>query len=352
MAPGHLIVARSGSLFLLPFDVHRLQTTGTPIQLAEGVMQSAFGAAQFSASRTGTFAYVPGGVSQRELVWATRSGAISALTTPPQTYWSARLSPDGQRLALGVEGPTYGVWIYDLERETMTRQTFEGTSAYPIWTPDGQRLTFNSTKAGGVLNLFWKPADRTGEEERLATSPRIQIANSWSPDGRTLAYQDNGERTGRDIWMLSLDSNRRAWPFAATSYQEGGAAFSPDGHWIAYVSTEAGAPNVFVREFPGPGPKIQVSNDGGGGPVWSGDGGQLFYRRGDYMMVADVERNLVLHISKPRALFAVPALSSTLFQADYDVARDAQRFIMIRPRGTPPRVTHVEIAVHAVGAGS
>jgi eukaryotic-like serine/threonine-protein kinase len=352
VTPGHLIVARGGSLFLLPFDVQRLQTTGTPNLLADGVMQSAFGAAQFSVSRSGTFAYVPGGVNQRELVWATRSGATTALPTPPQTYWSVRLSPDARQLAIGVEGPTYGVWIYDLLRDTLTRQTFEGTSAYPIWTPDGKRLTFNSTKSGGVLNLFWKPIDGSSEEERLATSSRIQIANSWAPDGRTLAFEDHGERTGRDIWMLSLDRDRRVWPFAATPYEEGGAAFSPDGHWIAYVSTEGGAANIFLREFPGPGAKIQVSNDGGGGPVWSGDGRELFYRNGDRMMVVGVERGAPLRISKPRELFRMPALAATLRQADYDVTRDGQRFIMIRPRGAPARIQHVEIAIHAVGTGT
>jgi serine/threonine-protein kinase len=107
-----------------------------------------------------------------------------------------------------------------------------------------------------------------------------------------------------------------------------------------------------LREFPGPGAKIQVSNDGGGGPVWSGDGRELFYRRGDRMMVVGIQRDTTLRVSKPRELFAMPALSPTLFQADYDVTRDGQRFIMIRPRGAPPHISHVEIGIRAVGPGT
>jgi Tol biopolymer transport system component len=348
---GHLIVARGGVLTMIPFDPKRLQATGPPVRLADGVMQSMFGAAQFSASRDGTLVYAPGGLVARELVWMSRTGVATPLPLPPQTYWSARLSPDGRRVALGIEGASYAVWVYDLERGTMTRQTFEGTSAYPIWTPDGKRLTFNSTKSGGVLNLFWRAADGSGEDERLTTGETIEIANAWSPDGRLLAYQKGGSTTGRDIWLYA-PADKSTRPFLQTPYDEGGAAFSPDGRWLAYVSSEGGAPNVYLRPFPGPGERLQISNNGGGGAVWAANGRELFYREGGgRMMTVDVELGAAVRASRPRMVFDAPQ-RGPIFQADYDVTRDGQQFILFRPYGTPPQVTHIEIAIRATRAAA
>ena len=350
VASGHLVVARGGALMMLPFNLQQLQATGGPVRVADGVMQSEYGASQFSVSRNGSFVIVPGDQRERELVWISRNGAAKPLSVPPQTFWSIRLSPDGTRLALGIEGSSYAVWIYDLSRGTMTRQTFEGTSAYPIWTPDGKGLTFNSTRSGGVLNLFWRPADGSGEAERLATSDAIQIANSWSPDGRLLMYQDSSPSTGRDIWVWSR-ADRKSSPWLRTPYDEGGAMFSPDGRWLAYVSSEGGSANVYVRPFPGAGETLQISNDGGGGPVWSANGRELFYREPNgRMMAVDIEAVAPLRAGRPHVLFDAPR-STPIFQADYDVTRDGQQFIMFRPRGDRAPVTRIDIGVHAIRGG-
>jgi serine/threonine-protein kinase len=347
---GHLVIARGGALTAVPFDANRLQTTGAPIRLTDGVMLSPYGAPQFSVSRGGTFVYIAGGLVARELVWISRTGETTAVSAPAQTYWSARVSPEGRRLALGVEAASYGVWMYDLARGTMERQSFEGTSAYPIWTPDGSRLTFNSTKSGGVLNLFWRPADSSGEDERLATSDNIQIANSWSPDGRVLAYQEANPQTAGDIWLFHLERRTTA-PFLRSPFSEGGAAFSPNGRWIAYVSNEAGQPNVYVRPFPGPGEKVQVSDNGGGGAVWSRSGRELFYRVGDRFMAVAVTEGPRFQASGPRLLFETRlGLTRFPFQADYDVDVADQRFIIIRTRGAPAAVTRLEIVINGVAS--
>lgn len=348
-ASGHLLVARGGAVTAQPFDSQRLRTTGSPARLVTGVMQSPFGAAQFAAARNGSFVYVAGGNNDRELVWLSRSGIATPLAAPPQTYWSVRVSPEGKRLALGVEGASYGVSTYDLERETPTRLTLEGTAAYPIWTPDGARLTFNSTKDGGVLNLFWQPADGSGDQERLATSEAVQIPNGWSPDGRLLLYSQAGAETGRDVWLLSRDRPGEPSKYLGTKFDEGGATFSPDGRWIAYVSTEAGAPNVYVRSFTGPSEKIRVSQDGGGGPVWARTGRELFFRSRGQLFAVDVTTGTRLQLSKPRLLFETRLLPTPFpFQADYDVAPDGQRFVMIRPRGEQPLVRQLELVIGAV----
>jgi Tol biopolymer transport system component len=346
--PGMLIVARGGGLSAVPFDASTLRATGAPRRITESVLQSIFGATQFSVSREGTITFVPGGTETRELVWYSRDGAVTPVPAPPRTYLSVRLAPDEQRLALGVEAANYGVWIYDFARGTMTRQTFEGTSAYPIWTPDGSRITYNSTKAGGVLNLFWRRADGSGDDERLAQSDGIQIANSWSPDGTVLAFQDTSALTGRDVWLLTPGSDAPR-PFLRTPFQEGGAQFSPDGRWIAYVSNEAGNPNVYVRPFPGPGEKMQISSEGGGGPVWSRNSRELFYRAANRIMAVDLQPGAQLQAGTPHVLFTVP-VATPIYQADYDVSADGKRFIMIRHRGEQPAITKFEVAINVLGA--
>jgi serine/threonine-protein kinase len=350
-ASGHLLVARGGAVSVVPFDPKRLRTTGSPVRVVAGVMQSALGAAQFAAARNGSFVYVAGDKSDRELAWLTRSGIATPITARPQTYWSVRVSPEGKRLALGVEGASYGVWTYDLERGTMTRLTFEGTAAYPIWTPDGARVTFNSTTAGGVLNLFWRPADGSGDQERLAASERIQIPNAWSPDGRLLLYQQGTPQTGRDLWLLSLERRNAPSSFLDSKFEEGGAAISPDGRWVAYVSTEAGLPNVYVTTFPRPSERIRVSAEGGGGPVWARSGRELFFRLRGQVFAVQVTPGARLSVGKPQLLFETQLLQSPIFQADYDVAPDGQKFVMIRPRGEQPVVKQVELATGLIPTG-
>ncbi len=167
-------------------------------------------------------------------------------------------------------------------RETFTRLTFEGANFIAIWTPDGKRLTFGSTRAGGSVNLYWKPADGSGTAERLTTSENVQVLNSWSPDGQMLAFQASG-----GIWVFPLEGERKPRPFLQTPFYDGGARFSPDGRWLAYVSDESGRFEIYVQPFPGPGGKWQISNGGGIEPVWAKNGRELFYRNGDRMM--DVE---------------------------------------------------------------
>ena len=347
---GHVVIARGGSLFALPFDSDRLEATGTAIRIADTVTQSASGAAQFSVASNGTLIYVAGGTRSRELVWVSRTGVITPVGAPPFTYWSVRISPDGRRLALGVEAASYGVWVYDLVRGTMTRPSLKGTSAYPIWTPDGSRLTFNSTQSGGVLNLFWRPVYGSGDDERLAAGDAIQIANSWSPDGQVLVYQQQGTDTGRDVWLLARDRPAEPRPILRHRFNEGGAVFSPDGRWLAYVSDESGQANVYVSSYPDLAEKIPVSANGGGGPVWSRNGRELFFRANDAMMVADILPGTPLRIGKPRELFRGPFVG-TPYQADYDVTADGQRFVMFRPSGDQSRPTSIEIVIGGLWRG-
>jgi hypothetical protein len=194
VSSGHIIYARAGRLLAVPFDLKRLEVTGPSISILEGVSMNALsGAAEFSIFGDGSLAYVSGGsgISNRTLVWVDRKGVARPLPAPPRVHTSPRISPDGQQVALGIQGTNPGLWLYDRARETLTRLTESIIVPRSVSTPDGKRLTFVSAPSG-AMNLYWMPADGSGAAERLATSENLQYPGSWSPDGQVLAFSEAG----------------------------------------------------------------------------------------------------------------------------------------------------------------
>ena len=180
---GYLIFARAGGLLAAPFDAAQLRLTGPPVPVLSGLITNArTGAAQFTLSATGSLAYVPGSADSGEtsLVWVDRKGQVAPLTAAHRTYTNPRLSPDGRRLAVTpLAAGGRHVWVLDLARNTAARLTFEGnTNSSPAWSPDGRRIVFRSNQAGAD-NLYWKPADGSGPEERLTTSGNNQTNTSF-----------------------------------------------------------------------------------------------------------------------------------------------------------------------------
>src|SRR5262249_25271693 len=168
------------------------------------------------------------------------------------------------------------VWVHDLTRNTTARLTTEARNARPIWTPDGLRVTYGSA-SGGLDNIFSKAADGTGGAERLTSGGYAHYPRAWAPDGRTLAFLEVSPDTNYDILTLSLTGDRQPRVVIRTRAVEVYPEFSPDGHWLAYGSNESGRSEVYVIPYPGPGPRQQVSNEGGTAPAWSHDGRELFY---------------------------------------------------------------------------
>jgi len=336
MFSGHLIYAQAGNLMAVPFDLERLEVTGTAVPVVQGVLQSPGinQAAQYSVSATGTLAYVPGSIAgtQAKLVWVSRNGTEQPLAAPPHDYVAPRISPDGHRVALGNGND---LWLYDLARDTLTRFTFEGTTNLcPAWTPDGKRIAFTSNK-DGQMNIYWQRADGSGGLERLTTSEHIQLPLSWSPDGQLLAVLEISPATLGDIQVLrmgdsSAGQGRKAQPFLQTPAYEGAPQFSPDGRWLAYVSSESGRFEIYVQPYPGPGGKYLISSEGGNEPVWNRNGRELFYRSGDKMMAVDVTTQPRFSVGKPKILFEGRYVPSVGTIPDYDVAADGQRFLMIK----------------------
>ena len=331
-ADGDLIFAQGGTLMAVPFNPKRLELAGSPAPVLEGVRESTFGAAQYGISASGTLVYVYGGMqgSAARLVWVDCAGKEQPLAAQPHGYLVPRLSPVGRRIAVVISETTTDVWLYDLTRDALSRATFGGTNnSAPVWSPDGKRLAFSSTRAG-VQNLFWQPADGSGTAERLTTSQFINVPISWSPDGQTIAFIEVAPETGGDIWTLGLN-DRKARPFLKTPSNKSSPRFSPDGHWIAYTSDESGRIGVYVQPYPGPGGKWQVLTEGGTEPVWNPAGRELFYRSGSRMMTVPVTLAPEFSEGKPVTMFEGSWLPSPSDVAGYDVSRDGQRFLMLKP---------------------
>jgi eukaryotic-like serine/threonine-protein kinase len=335
----HLILVRGANMAAVAFDPDQLRTIGSPVPFLEGVMQSSSGAAQVAVSSL-SLVYFHGGLETRRLVWVDRTGTVTPVDAPPRLYVHPRLSPDGRRIAVAITEPKNDIWIIDdIARAALTRLTFEGSNAYPIWTPDGKRITYVSSQQGRPPNLFWKAVDAAGAEERLDSTDNVQVSESWHPDG-SLLFVELRRSTGWDILTLTRPpaGTPRKADFQATAFLDGTPQISPTGRWLAYISNESSRQEVFVRSFPGPEFKKQVSEgpSSSSQPAWRGDERELFFRSGDGMMAADLTLGPTPRIGKPALLFRGPF--ANIQGKNYDVTRDGQRFLMVEPiEPVPPR---------------
>jgi Tol biopolymer transport system component len=346
---GHIVYAKAATVLAAPFDLERLELTGPSIPLVEGVKMGGCGEAYFSLSANGSLAYLPGGEFLSEhntLVWVDRQGNEELITAKPKMV-GPRLSPDGKRLALWRYGDNQHVWLYEFARDTMTQLTVEQRSAWPHWTPDGQRLTFNSGVPGAIpgeprdYDLFWRPADGSRRAEELLRKELTQVASSWSPDGTQLVFHSGDRVPGFDIWVLPIEGDREPWPFLATPASEYQGVLSPDGQWLAYVSDETGRAEVYLTSFPRSTRRWTISAEGGTDPVWARGGLELFYLQGQRMMAVEFLAEPEVAPLKPKPLFVGSYVDVTSYGRSYDVAPDG-RFIMIKSvEESPP--THVNI---------
>jgi len=338
---GHLVYVRAGTLMTIPFDLSRLEATGDPVPLAEGVLLTTEGAAQFDVSSDGTLVHVPGGLqgSGRQLTWVDRAGREEPLGAPPRAYLNPRISPDGQQIAVVVQGTNDDVWTYNIPHETFTRLTFESRSISPVWTADGKRVIYRSAR-DGVLNLFAKAADGSGGEERLTATEGNQTPSAISPDGAALAFTDIGTR---DLWVLPLVGERTPRRFTQTPFIEGSGAFSPDNHWLAYHSDESGRNEVYVQPFPAGGMKVQISREGGTEPRWVGSG-ELFWRNGTRIMAVRVSTEPTLTVGQPQVIFEGRQYATN--QGAFDVTPDGKRLLMIKEAEQAASVTQIDVVLN------
>jgi serine/threonine-protein kinase len=283
---GHLIYMRRNTLFAAPFDLQRLALTGTPVPLLEDVRSAATVGGYFGFSQSGSFAYLSGTQSGASIFWLDGLGKLLPLHPAPGSYVTPTFSPDGKRLAfsmLGRQGSD--IWVQDLDRDSASRLTFlSGLNSSAVWSPDGRFIVFRSSNPA-VPGLYWTRADGSGEPQRLTDGKHSETPFSFSPDGKRLAITQQGDGTGSDIWTVPIEGDRdhprlgKPDVFLQTPSEETYPEFSPDGHWLAYYSNESGDSEVYVRPFPGPGGKWQISTGGGYSPRWSSNARELFFQR-------------------------------------------------------------------------
>jgi Tol biopolymer transport system component len=345
---GHVVYMHGGTLFAVPFDLKRLEVTGQPTPTLETVVASpGVGGAQFSFSDTGNLLYVAGrgGGQNVSIYWMDREGKFTPLREAPGDYYNPAFSPDGKRLALEIfDGKRRDIWVYEWERDTPTRLTFAGDeNANPVWTPDGQRIVYSSREKGGTHNLWWIRADGGGNAQRLAESKSAQSAGSWRPDGKILAFSQDNPSMNFDILTLPIEGDEKSgWkpgepkPFLNTPSAELEPAFSPDGRWLAYMSSDSGSYEVYVRPFPGPGGKWQISTGGGVLPKWSRNGKELFYRTVDskIMVVTYSASGDSFHYDKPQLWSPGQFTELGLFTYNFDLHPDGKRFAVLKAPGT------------------
>ena len=283
---------------------------------------------------------------QSELVWVDRLGNVEPLGFSARGYVFPRLSPDGKRMMFFNTGTNRRIWMYDFERHTVTPLTPpEERGAFAIWMDD-QSIVFSSPIRGAGLNLSTRRVSDTGPSDRLAAGSRMR-PGSWSPAHKTLAVQsDSGSGLSISaVVMTPPDYQQRVLVQAA-----GDPAFSPDGRWIAYSSTDSGRQDVYVQPYPGPGERVPVSPAGGRAPVWRRDGAELFYttpdgytrpdRQGNTMTMMAVSVSATadrLLIGPPREMFTGRFLPAGFLQ-NYDVTADGQRFLMVRALDPTPEL--------------
>ncbi len=377
---GYLVYAAAGTLRAVRFDPERLEVLGDPVTVVEQVMIKPSGAANYAVSRQGTLFYVPGGVSvqmsPRSLVWVDRKGHEEPIKAPLRAYGTPRISPDGTRLLIGIsDQESNDNWMWDFERETLTRLTFApGSDSLALWTPDGRRFIFSSNRAG-LSNLYGQAVDGTGVADRLTTSANQQFSSSISPDGtlvvgnERLSMAASTQMAPGPAWRVRLypmvgaasrpgpgpspsASPARVEPPAQTLFDGGWAEFSPNGRYLAYQSAagEPGRSEVYVRPFPQvDSGRWQISTTGGTRPAWARSGRELFYLDASNTLTAVPVQTSGSTFSAGKPAKVFDAKYSTPFPPrSYDVSADGKRFLMLKdsavgdPNATPASMVVVE----------
>ncbi|MHC5028938.1 MAG: protein kinase domain-containing protein, partial [Planctomycetota bacterium] len=311
--PGLLVYARENTLFAARFDPQRLEVVGPAVPVLEGVHGTAnFGSKQMDFSSSGTLIYLPSGSDQANqlLTWIDREGEEQPASLHERNYGRFDISPAGTHVAVGITSPSddqEDIWILELERDTLTRLTFhEGNDSTPIWSPDGEWVTFASDRDGSVSNLYRKRADGTGAVERLTTSETLQWPNSWSPDGRALAFGERGTGSAGNLMLYRPGADPEIEPFLVTSFWEWAPQFSADGRFLVYSSAESGSAEVYVRPSDGTGAQVKISTSGGRDAQWAGTE-ELLYRSNDEILSASLSAGGdVLKPALPQPLLDLP----------------------------------------------
>ena len=330
---GTLLFLRDGNLMAQSFDESRLELTGSPVQIADGV----------DAYRDGVVMSVSPNVlayrstANLQLTWLDRQGRLAGRVGEPGRYMTLALSRDGQRAVVSRADPQVvsrtDLWLFDFPRNIVSRFLPMGDD--PVWSPDGREVIYDTDEG------LYRHRAEGNQTETLLTTPIAgrRAPTSWSPDGRFVLHSLNNPKTSSDIWTLTLGTTPPTLaPYLNSVASESQGQFSPAATQpllVAYTSNESGRDEVFVRTFPDAGNRQMVSRNGGHSPRWRGDGRELFFIAPDGMLMSVTLTDA--GPSAPIALFAVPAgfasrdATAARAPAPWSVTPDGQRFLFAAP---------------------
>ena len=324
---GHLLVSGPHGVMAAAFDPNRQSEAQAQTFVVEDVFYAPlYWTSWFAVSDTGTLAYVPGDPTYSTLAWVDRLGAVTPVAGEPWSVADPALSPDGTRVVLGEDS---NLWLVDLRRGSRVRltQDNEGYNGYPNWSPDGAQVFFGSNR-GGDWDIYSVSAGG-GPAKRILARKGNQFPMSEAPNG-TLLFAERTKGKGVDLYTLGPDGT--VAPFVVSAANKVAGKFSPDGRLVAYVSSETGHDEVYLRSVEKPEEVLAVSSNGGAEPLWSPDGKELFYRRGDAFLAVSVNAAGALAVGNERKLFEMRAAwGRSPMHAGYAVAPDGRRFLILRP---------------------
>jgi len=329
VSPGYVVFARAnGTAYAVPISRRTLRPTGEPVALLEGVVVKANGSAELTVADNGTLAYITGQSPLSRLRAVSRSGVARAVGTEVQPFEFPRISPDGRHVAVTISPRgAQDIWTYDLASQALTPLTRDGGSQRAEWSSDRRHLLYVGREGTDnvVRQLAW---DGSGASEVFAR-PRANVLEvAVGPPHSYAAYRVGSGASQRDIWIAPLDSLDKPRAFVATPADEWLPVVSPNGRLLAYVTSESGRPEVYIRPLPPGDGRIQVSAGGGVEPKWSRDGKELFYRASAHMIAAAITEQPELAVQRRDTLFADVYLRNSSHSM-YDVFPNGREFLML-----------------------